>query len=231
MPNVLAHNFAAHSIIYDPSPNVALGNVLPDFRGMYRDYKKEEVEIEGLSLDLDRGVQLHRRIDRAFNLQPETLEMTTSLTDYLAEAGIKPQAARLAAHMLADVMPDAALMRDHQALEDYRVLEEYVLYEKTALQDGYFPPEFTKMVCDYFEKDKPRLYRDPDKLAAIVQHRLGKRARKPKDKRTRTINPTQIPAMAEVIDAQAERIYRLGTAALTSAIEQIQPEYSALREV
>ena len=227
MPNVLAHINAAHAILYAPSPDEVLGNVLPDFRGMYLDSTKDrvDVEIDSLSVALDRGIQLHKRIDRIFNLQSETLEMTTSLTKDFMKAGIKPQAARMGAHMLADVMPDGALLRDSQTVEEYQILREYVLDEETALHDGYFPPEFTEYVCKFFDRDVVKSYRDPERLAAIVQHRLENRARKPKDKRTRTIPLAQIPALAEVIDLRTNRIHHLGTAALTRTIEIAEASY------
>jgi acyl carrier protein phosphodiesterase len=204
------------------TPNLALGSVLPDFAGMYRDYEGERVEIKGFSPTVDLGIYLHRRADRIFDDQSEKPKITTDLAAHLAAAGIKPGAARLSAHLLADIMLDGELAEQHEPRAAFDTLTEYVLDGETELHTGKFPPEFTRFVEGYFEENVPQYYGDPEKLARITLRRLAKRAKTATAREKNTIGRDQLPVVAEVIDIHSDRVRRLGLTALTRTIRLLE---------
>lgn len=225
MPNVLAHNFVTHEVMAVVTPNLALGSVLPDFVGMYRDYEGGSINLKKFKRrTLGLGIYLHYRTDEVFDAQPEKPKVTTDLTAHLAAVGIKPDAARLSAHLLADLMLDGALAEQPEPRASFSVLADYILDGETRLHTRKFPAEFTKFVEDYFEKSQPKNYSDPEKLALITQDRLNHRARTYKARVENTIERAQLPTLAEVIDIQGDRIRRLGTAALTRTIHTLESQ-------
>ncbi|MEX0881711.1 MAG: hypothetical protein WDZ34_02465 [Candidatus Saccharimonadales bacterium] len=228
MPNVLAHNYVAHRVMRVATPNLALGSVLPDFAGMYRDYQGKRVDLrlfrEGM---LGWGIHLHRRTDEVFDAQPEKTRATADLAAHLRAYGIKPGAARLSAHLLADIMLDGALIDQHEPRGAFAALTEYILDGETELHSGKFTPDFTQFVEGYFEESVPTYYSEPEKLARITARRLAKRARTAKARADRTIGRDQLPALTEVIDIQADRVRRLGLSALTRTILILEQQTDA----
>ncbi|MBI2008972.1 hypothetical protein HYS84_01000 [Candidatus Saccharibacteria bacterium] len=222
MPNVLAHNYVTDVVMRTATPNLALGSVLPDFAGMYRDYEGERVDIRRISPTLDLGIYLHRRTDQVFDAQPEKLKITTGLADHLSAAGISRRTARLSAHLLADMMLDGALAEQSEPLTAFETLAEYVLDEESALHEGKFPHGFTRFIEDYFDRSVLANYSDPEKLAQITQRRLAKRAGVDPARAKNTINYEQLPTLVEVIDIHADRVRRLGLTALTRTIRLLE---------
>lgn len=223
MPSIVAHNHVAQSVNYAPHPDVLLGSVLPDFAGMYRDYHGKNVQIRGLSRNLDRGINLHLRTDRLYDSQLEKPLITTELTSELESEGLKPRAARLGAHLLADIMLDGGLLGRLEARVDFQTLAEYVLEEETMLHTKKFPEKFKEMTQGYFERDIPWKYRDPHTLAKIAKRQLDFRAARSSGVSS-MIELNQLPVVAEVIERNTDTVRLLGLAALDRTIETLSEQ-------
>lgn len=223
MPNIVAHNHVANLVLRGPLPDEALGSVLPDFAGMYRDYHGERVGIRGINRQLDRGISFHYKTDRLFDAQLEKSLMTTGLTMELLSGDINPRAARLGAHLLADIMLDGILLERHEARRDYEDLAECVCEEETALHRKKFPPKFVDMVSGYFEKGIPERYSNPQMLSRIIKRRLDFRAARSSGADS-MIGANQLPAVAEVIEANMETIRALGTVAIDRTVETLSEQ-------
>lgn len=218
MPNVLAHNYVARKVLRETTPNMSLGSTMPDFVGMYKDISGQRVSYRRIDPALDLGIHIHKKTDRTYDDQPEVPKITTCLAAHLQEAGIHPRAARSASYFLADIMLDGVLYEDYEPRDAFEELSDFVLSKKTVLHNDEFPSEFISMVEEYFEKNAPFNYGNPEKLAQITQRRLGVRAINGWARMDHIIDDDTLPALAEVIDIQFDRVRNLGSLALNRSI-------------
>lgn len=155
-------NFLAHLVLAGPDPELRLGGLMADFT---------RPDGEGqLPAGVQRGILLHRRIDRFTDSHPRVL------------AGRRrcDPAYRLASGILVDLIYDHVLARDWDALGLGLDLPTFAAraYRELAEVESLLPPRMQAAARRMTQEDWLTNYREPAFLVDIVD-RTARRLRRP----------------------------------------------------
>ena len=150
-------NFFGHSVVASWRDNRArhvLGSMLPDFETMVR-VPLTEVR----DPDIQRGIDLHHRTDKAFHRAPTFLGLCAHALDQLAGAGVRRGTARAVGHVGSEMFLDGWLAREPSHVDDYLAALDLEVDDLLGWQDDGHA--FSKLHTRLTLWGAPRDYAEP----------------------------------------------------------------------
>jgi len=142
-------NFLAHLYLADPTPESAVGNLMPDFVRVRR--------LDDLDPAVRDGVIRHRAVDAFVDTHPAYLQSRALLREICGHF----------APILADVFNDHLLAANWSAWHD-RSLDDFVAaaYRRLAVGAYLMPDRMRRPIAMMIEQDWLGSYATPDGIAA-----------------------------------------------------------------
>ena len=128
--------------------------MLPDFETMVR-----VPLIEVRDPDIQRGIDLHHRTDKAFHRAPTFLALCAHALDQLAGAGVRRGTARAVGHVGSEMFLDGWLAREPSHVDDYLAALDLEVDDLLGWQDDGHA--FSKLHTRLTLWGAPRDYAEP----------------------------------------------------------------------
>ena len=227
MPNIIAHMMIGAEADCTLEPAFLLGCTLPDFRGMYRDYRGATVNLADFDEQpqIAHGIRVHLRTDSAYDALPEVRVLKRVVRSQLRTTvpALGSGAVRACADAGTDILLDGVLLDTSHAEQLYDRTREAVLYSP-ALQDYGHDDNFVTFIQDYFKDYASYRYQDADAVAAMLERRFACRRGS-----LLAFDHDHIPAVARVLAMQAMRLRGVAQRIVTMTAEHVAYDSSGDR--
>lgn len=199
--NLLAHVHVALAAEPEADDDVVLGAVLPDLASMAR---SRIVDRSALVPAVDHGVGLHLRTDAAFHVLPTFVQGAGAIRDALRARGVSRGAARAVGHVGWELLLDGTLVGSSAEAAFHAALDRA---EQAA--SAFDQPERWARLLTYRPQLRQLRYDDPTWVAERLERIFH-------DRPLLRFEPTQLPAVAEVLADQAPTIAAAAGPVLTA---------------
>ncbi|MDB5164069.1 MAG: hypothetical protein JWS12_687 [Candidatus Saccharibacteria bacterium] len=219
MPNLVTHAYITTEVFPMATPDMIMGSTLPDFAGMFKDYRASTFLLSqyALTSELKQGIGFHTATDQVFDLLPLRNQL---LADCRSDSArqlplLDKKVAGVLANIGTDILMDVPILENQKGQNIYDDLKIAVLSGRTALAET-FTPSFTELVQRFFATDRPYQYRDTTWLTEMLQRRFYKR-------NPRLSFPDELcSGVADMLQRQLGRIRQHSQVLLTQTIDTLK---------